>query len=246
MTIHLYQNHLLSEWPRAAGAPCVPRGGVFEATPHEHAQIQRRASCRRQLTRLPIEDTTTDGWWHATVYLIGGGPSVQALDARDLMQLRAYGRVIAINESVFHVPSDAVFTADLTWWHRRALRLTATFHGHSIVAIPRTHPHMVPSTATSVVYRRGDFNSGLEALYWAASHRPPRIVLVGYDLTERGWWHLGYPWMQRDPSVHYAEWIAQFHRAGDELAADGQCVVNVNLDSGIRCFPFRTLTDVMR
>lgn len=181
-----------------------------------------------------------DRWATETVYIIGGGPSAGKVNFAKLR-----GIVIAVNDSGRLLPdADVLFTADLHWVRSR-LPLIESFAGDVVVAMPLNPRrvgalHPIPSRCWRVK-RRGDHNSGLEALYWAADMGARRIVLVGFDLKRPAHWHGGYEWVHRpemSPTVQYPQWVGCFAEAAVEMQERGVEVLNANRQSAIRSFPF--------
>lgn len=191
----------------------------------------------------------------ATVFLIGGGASAGRID---LDRIRGCGVVVAINDSVRRIPwADIVFSSDGVWVTRRA-GLLARFAGRKVAA---TDGGYVPPKAAGpieILDRRRDVrvsddpnliysahNSGFAALNFAVSREAKRIVLIGFDLDGGEHWHGGYEWRCRFGRADHPKWAAAFDAIAPELARRGIDVVNVNLDSAVRCFRFATLDEVL-
>jgi len=178
-------------------------------------------------------------WDTEPVFLIGGGPSAGASELGDL---RHQGIVVVVNESGRLLPwADVLFTADFTWVRRRTA-VIQQFAGMVVIAIPPGRPVRYPNVGgRQVVYveRRGDYNSGLEALYWVAHQGARHVTLLGFDLQRPAYWHGGYPWRNRLRTwATFQTWLPHFVVAAQEMTELGITVMNANAQSAIRAFPF--------
>lgn len=250
-TVAYYQNMGTRPFELRPGY-VVPCGAVVGVTLREHQRIQMRRMGTHHLRYLALEEIqpstplplSTDRWRRDTVYLIGGGPSAQSVDWEALQQ-RPRRVVVAINDSACHLPwADVLYSADFVWVQRR-VHVVRAFAGAVVLGTPvrQLRKGLRPvGRDVCLVPRRGDYNSGLEALYWVASQGARRVVLVGYDLREPRHWHAGYAWPNRfRTAAHFASWVPQFAAAAHELWAQGVRVRNANPVSAIRCFPFCTI-----
>lgn len=177
------------------------------------------------------------------VYLVAGGPSAASFDPR-----RKRGLIVGINDSAMRLPRcDVAFSADCIWVERRRGFLS-WFGGRKVVAAPLGWRTDLP---VEVVERRdglgisedpsvcfGGDNSGFAALSWAVANSFRDIVLVGYDLSEKGHWHDGYEWVCRKGAADYPSWVRYLEIVAPHYAAMGVRVRNRNRESAIRCFEF--------
>lgn len=237
---------------RRAGA--LPAGAsivCFHGKPRPRDVGWRLPVARVQAT-LPADLAR---WRGATVFLIGGGPSAEALD---LEAMRGRGLVVAINDSARKLPwADVMFSADMSYVQRRA-ELIRSFAGRVVLAAPSEFELPVglgrvervtrmPVGATSedpMVTVTG--NSGFSGLMLAVARGAARVVLVGFDMAGPGHWFGEYEWKCRLGVEHYPDWIAQMDAVADWIRARGCDVVNVNPASAIRCFRFAPLGELTK
>lgn len=195
-------------------------------------------------------------WDDKPCLIVGGGPSLKEWDIRDL---RAFGRVVALNDTMRYIQCDVVFSMD-TNWIKRSESLVAGFEGEEVWIA--THKYVKPYTVsmkTPVRYvekcnekglsrRRDSVNtqgtSGYGVMSLAFWKRAKLIYLLGYDM-KKGFhqqWHdsekiLGLP-RRRDNQHYYNQWGGRFSRMVRVLKEAGVRVVNLNPDSAVTCFEF--------
>lgn len=96
----------------------------------------------------------------------------------------------------------------------------------------------------------GGGNSGFQALNLAVQFGARRIVLVGYDMTDRGGvhWYGRNDWKQaNNPNQsNFDRWIKVFEASAPVLRDMGAEVVNASPDSALKCFPRRSIGDAFK
>lgn len=192
--------------------------------------------------------------------IIASGPSAKKAD---LTLLRGRARVIAIKQNVDLCPwADIVYGCDAAWWrHRRGL---PEFGGVKVCwagnGIPKTEYPDIRRVEIALgqglkKYSEdlqaqpgtvgGGGNSGFQAINLALQFGARRIILIGFDMNDRGGKH----WYGRNhwPSANnpddscFLRWIANLSKAAPVLQSLGVDVVNTSPDSALRCFPFADL-----
>ncbi|OBQ68930.1 hypothetical protein EFV37_29265 [Mesorhizobium loti] len=92
-------------------------------------------------------------------------------------------------------------------------------------------------------------NSGFQALNLAVQFGAKRILLVGFDMTDRN----GIHWYGRNTwhgannpnESNFRRWIEAFDKAAPVLSAMGVQVINTFQGSAMRCFPRRSIEDML-
>jgi hypothetical protein len=95
----------------------------------------------------------------------------------------------------------------------------------------------------------GGGNSGFQALNLAVQFGARKVVLVGFDMTDRG----GVHWYGRNrwsgannpDQSNFRRWIAAFEKAAPVLAGIGVEVINASRDSALNCFPKMSLEEAL-
>jgi hypothetical protein len=225
-----------------------------------------------QRTRLKInphrpayEILKDEEWAGQRCFIIGGGPSLAGFDFE---RLRGRGRIIAINKSYLDVPfADILFFMDgskTTFYglvHSGQLgpgciEAWNNFAGHKVflnllgrkfddVHSLRAAGRMGLSRSLRQGIYHGN-NSGVGAVGLAVCLGANPIYLLGIDCKfsgGRSHYHSGYP--GRMPERVFQSFITDFHRLNKFLARTSFRVVNLNPDSGVRCFPFSTIDEVL-
>lgn len=163
--------------------------------------------------------------------------------------------------------ADAVYGCDKAWWqYRCGLKdfpgLKMCWAGNGLDGFPdirrveiakSENPQDVYSSSIlteKVGVIGGGWNSGFQSLNLAVQFGARRILLVGYDMTDRGGLH----WYGRNtwngannPSDHaFRRWVGAFQLAVPTLKALGVEVINTSPNSALRCFPNRSIADMLK
>lgn len=93
-------------------------------------------------------------------------------------------------------------------------------------------------------------NSGFQALNLAVQWGARRIMLVGFDMSDRGgkhWYGRNlWPMSANPDETNFKRWIAAFDRAAPQLQDLGVEVVNCSPASALTCFPKRSISDALK
>lgn len=195
-------------------------------------------------------------WRDERVAIIASGPSAKTFD---FSRIRRTFRVIAIKENVELCPwAHVVYGCDGAWWrHRRGLpdfaglrisydaRVCEQFPGIKRVDIAKMNDRIILDGPMSI---GSGGNSGFQALNLAVQFGASRVILIGFDMTDRG----GVHWYGRNawngannPSEHnFRRWCAAFQASLPDLS--GVDVVNVSPVSVLKAFPRRSLDDTLQ
>jgi hypothetical protein len=91
----------------------------------------------------------------------------------------------------------------------------------------------------------GGGNSGFQALNLAAQFGADRILLIGFDMTDRSGVHWygrnKWPMANNPDQSNFTRWLGAMDRAAPELARRGVRVINANPASAITAFPRMSL-----
>ncbi len=93
-------------------------------------------------------------------------------------------------------------------------------------------------------------NSGFQALNLAVLWGAKRILLIGFDMTDRSGVHWygrnNWPQANNPNQSNFKRWIAAFDAAAPVLAGMGVEVVNATTSYAMKCFPRRSIEDALR
>lgn len=181
-------------------------------------------------------------WPGETIFLLGGGPSLQGFDATKL----AGRRVIALNSSWALMPdADVLLAPDRRWWRWNKGKIG--FRGdHRITTQPEA-----PAGVHLMEYggREGlsadpwclkGRNAGHQGINLAVHLGAARIVLLGFDQKPaedgRAHWHEEHR-IPSDPADYANTMIPEFETLPAPLATLGVEVLNATPGSALECFP---------
>ena len=212
-----------------------------------------------------ITKAVQDGAWAGQrCFIIGGGPSLLGFDYE---RLRGE-RIIAVNRAYEDVPfADILYAMDYQFYRwiiggdlgQPALERFNNFKGirlwfdiNNVAFGPNVHyvrgfqaaHYGFPAALERGIY--GGNNSGYGALQVALLLKANPIYLLGYDFQHAGGRshsHSGYPRKQSEHSVFgFKQGFIDLAR---DITAHGFRVVNLNPQSGLRCFEFSTFDEVV-
>ena len=214
----------------------------------------------------PFSEVIPDGAWAGErCFVIGGGPSLIGFDFE---RLRGQGRIIAINRAFEHAPfADICFFMDASSntfyglvknkrFGQDALQKWNDFEGHKVylnlIGRRLDDVYSVRSAGRSGVSNsiaKGLYhgnNSGVGAIGLAVCLQANPIYLLGFDCgfsAGKSHYHSGYP--GRMPESVFKGFAKDFGRFAKFLARTKYRVINLNPQSGMRCFPFKTMDEVL-
>lgn len=186
-------------------------------------------------------------WEGDRAFLLGGGPS---LSSCDLDALRSQGKIIAINRAFEAAPeADLLFWADRRFYEWFAAGIDALGGEKVTVSDDGDYPDDVcrlkwdRSAPFSIdPTRLAGQCSGGHAINLAALLGCREIWLLGFDFGD-GHWHDGYP-QTGNEHLRTKKFVPAIERMAPHLAASGIAVFNANPASNLRCFPFRSLSEL--
>jgi len=183
-----------------------------------------------------------------TVFLIGGGPSV---DLQVLPFLPDRAPTIAINSAFEDCPeADVCFWSDQRWLRWNVDKLSG-YHGIKICR----HPDFTIDTRGQIIHRLRNRTglglstdpqylhgvcSGAAALNLAFLMGAARIVLIGYDMSG-GQYHDRHK--VKTSTSAYETYMRHFPPMATALERIGVEVFNVSKQSKLKCFPYKPLKD---
>lgn len=201
-------------------------------------------------------------WSSATVYVVGGGPSLLPWKSH-LDDLPARGIVVGVNQSALEVAGcHALYTQDRRFYARieKSGRLAQMVSSGTRIAIARRpgslwaadmirgaeHLDLVepPAERGPGAIVQG-LHSGHGALQWVILQGARDIVLLGYDLRPLGKgevtrWNAGAMWAPKSDEVNWGRWVREM---ASIPIPGGVRVRNANPESAVKCFPCTTYAE---
>lgn len=192
-------------------------------------------------------------WNNATVFIIGGGPTIKDMP----LELIHKERVVGVNDA-FRLGSwvDVCWFGDNRWfdWNRKAL---LEFGGLKATCAPRAknkpgikwfargRSNGICAKADTVSWNQ---NSGASAINYAYHMGANRVILLGFDMkrSEAGeeWWHNHHQLKGRNPNP-YPRFLARFPRIKADADKLGLEIINATPGSVLDIFPMKTLEEVL-
>lgn len=194
-----------------------------------------------------MQQTSLD-WVGQTCAIIASGPSAKKAGVH---LLQGKMRCIAIKENVNLAPwADVVYGCDRWWWEWR--KGLPEYKGIKI-AYDRTLAGKYPDIQFIDIVKTADRlvldspgvtgsggNSGFQALNIAVSAGVKRIILIGFDMTDRSgvhWYGRNRAHGSNNPTEdNFRRWRAAFKNASAQLHELGIEVSNASQDSVLTCF----------
>lgn len=210
----------------------------------------------------PFSDVMPDGAWRGQpCFILAGGPSLIGFDFE---RLRGRGRIIAINRAFEFCPfADILFLMDITFYNKchvpgrqEWIEAWNAFQGYRVfLNIKGRQLEDVFSIKTAG--RTGLTNrlqnglchgnhSGHGAINLAFVLAASPIYLLGYDgkfTNGRAHFHDGYGEGRLEKS--YRAFIQDLQRQAAILKKTSTQVFNLNPDSALRAYPFKTIDEVL-
>ena len=187
-------------------------------------------------------------WPGATVYVIGGGPSLKNLDL-DFTRNR---RTIVTNNAYKLAPwAEILFFMDHKWYQQHAgwLELFTGIKVHIADGSKNNHKlkWMQRGSKTMLSHQRNIINhgnnSGYCAVHLAYLLGAAKIILVGFDMklvdNEQNF-HNDHQRKMRD-NIYEAEYIPVFDTIRQPLQKKGVTLLNMTENSGLKNIPFISL-----
>ncbi len=187
-------------------------------------------------------------WDGATVFILGGGPSLAKLN----LELIHDHRCIGVNNA-YQLGNwvDAMWFGDSRWyeWHWKRL---LKFGGLKACCVPRLDGFpgikvFARGKVKGIDDRNGrvswNGNSGASAINFAYHTGARRIVLLGFDMRRvdgQANWHFDHPSPEKDP---YQRFLRCFPDIAKDAKRLGLMILNATPESGLTLFPMARLED---
>jgi hypothetical protein len=194
-------------------------------------------------------------WSGDDVAIIASGPSTKTAG---IEQLRGKCRIIAIKENIDLCWKwcDLCYGCDASWWRNRNWlkdfpRLKVSFEAkHEGIHRIDIDRH-VDRILTETPGRLGSGgNSGFQAVNLAVQFGARRIMLVGFDMTDRSglhWYGRNRGQNRSNPTEdNFRRWRAAFHATAPWFRDNGIEVVNASEHSAVTCFPRTTVEKALQ
>lgn len=211
-----------------------------------------------QIDRIPAAALREGMWQGRRCFIVGGGPSLKGFDWTKLR-----GELtIAINRAFEYLDADILFAMDsgvhdtimsgrfgdavrdkferfsgLKVWLDSGVKGVLHLRNNGLTGLS---PSLEDGLSTGG-------NSGYAALNLAILLGANPIYLLGFDMKGDGqggqaWFHNGYPTKQSEDV--YGDFIKAFDAVAPEIRSRGIDVINLNPESGLKCFPFGKFEDI--
>lgn len=237
----------------------IRRGDVFREPDEERAADWIRSKVAEPLDTIKLNSRGWTGlhWDGATVVCIGAGPSLKAeqCDAVAAWRERTGGKAVVVNTSFRLAPwADVVYACDARWWAKYREEVAAACSGElwtqDAVAAGDGVKLIKSDTSKGLSKRVGVIaqgnNGGYQAVGLAYAAGAARVVLLGYDMHDRGGshWHGDHP-PGLNVASNFKRWIENFGELATDLTAAGVEVVNATPGTALRCFKKLSLEDAL-
>lgn len=174
-------------------------------------------------------------WADEIAVIVASGPSA-ARTPLDLAIGKA--KVIVVNSSWRLAPwADVLFGCDAGWW----------FHNDGVPDFPgrkyASSPAATRRFGLELFSTRGS-NSGLRAIRLAEHFEAALILLVGFDMHDKGGahWHEPHGGKLRNPiAASMRDWVIEIERERYRFKVP---IVNCTPGSALTCFPFRAFEEM--
>lgn len=215
-----------------------------------------------------IDRFHTDQWKGESCVIIGGGESLKGFDFTRLKSKKTIGvnRVFEVFDCDILYFMDSVFYRNIVegkmdtftqynisgrWKEFPGVKVSLTpmncsIYAHGVHVVRRLAEMQLSRDLKKGIY--GGNNSGVGALMLAAVLGANPIYLLGFDMKveESTHWHGGYPHTNKESLTSRLE---SYRKNFEEVASlfENACikVVNLNPDSGLRCFEFDSVERVL-
>lgn len=243
---------------------CLDPFGSFSASipkrnqviPHVVRLVKRIV--REYSSGMQTEFRVPKIWPNEPAFILGGGPSIKGFDFK---RIRGRGRVFAVNDAGIvenRAPwADVLYFSDRRWLEWNHGKLQNHFGEWKISRQPMSWPLAEGVTVHKVDFlsRRwsdwpnavGGWCGGSQAINLAYLFGCNPIILLGFDMREQAVmnWHANH----KQPHVanqHRDHFIPCFETViAPALRKRNVTVINTNPRSGLRCFPFASIEEIL-
>lgn len=210
--------------------------------------------------RLLLNDIKDNAWAGERCFIIGGGPSLKGFDFSRLKN----ELVIGINRAFEKIDCTIHFSMDKKFYEwlsqgrfgKAALERFKNFPGYRVWVDSAGYNYPDDIRLVTAAGKESfteslrdglgtGNNSGYAALNLACILGANPIYLLGFDMKSENkkqtWWHNGYP--KNQGGAVYEKFKGCFENAAKRIK-DKNRVVNLNPESGLRCFKFGTFEEI--
>jgi hypothetical protein len=192
--------------------------------------------------------SVVDIWPNSTVFILGGGPSLNDVD----FGLIKDQKIIGINNA-YQLGDwvDVCYFGDTRWysWHSEKLSDFGGLIVHSSNVNSRHVKRLLRGKSMGIDTRKKyvawNYNSGGSAINLAYHLGARRIVLLGYDMRrvdDQANWHQGHPNAKKNPYERFLRCFPEIKKDADELGVE---ILNATPDSELKVFPIVKLKDII-
>lgn len=235
---------------------------VDPSSPIHMGQSRRTPEGARSSNKSTFSSIMPDGTWKGRrCFIVAGGPSLRGFDWTKLD-----GEiVIAVNRAFEFCNPTVCYSMDTRFWSwvekkefgspawtkyrdmpgfKCFLDTTGFPFTPDVYIIPNGGANLFTSSIIDGL--SSGQNSGHGAVNLAYLMGADPIYLLGYDMRsdvpiDNQWFHTGYP--SRNKTDIYPRFAQNMNEAAAMLPDRGR-IINLNPDSGLKCFPFGSISDV--
>lgn len=198
-------------------------------------------------------------WKYDIAAIIASGPSAKGINLDGLQRCK----VIAIKRSFDLYPAaDVVYGCDAPWW--REVRGLPKFKGLKIcyrksllsgTEFPDIKRVEIIENCDKLLFDEpgtigSGGNSGFQSLNLALQFGAKRVVLIGFDMTDRPGAHWygrnNWPGANNPSPDNFKRWIKTMETAAIDLAARGIEVINTSPYGALKAFTRWSLDDTLK
>lgn len=190
--------------------------------------------------------------WNSTVFILGGGPSINAVD----FSLIKDKHIVGVNDA-FKLGNwvDVCWFGDERWyqWNKEKLRhyqgilFGCPPNSHKIVKVINVLRSDICGISPSPDRIYWNKSSGGSAINLAYHLGATKIVLLGYDMhvvDDRHNWHSNHKHIPRN-DIYERRFIPPFEKIAQDADRIGLEIINATPNSALTVFPHKRLEDLI-
>jgi hypothetical protein len=211
--------------------------------------------------------TIPGNWFNSQCLIIGGGPSLSEFNPKLIEGHLSIG----VNKAFLSFDTNINFSMDY-WFYdslqkesknslvyqrwaaykglKLFLRQDNKSYGNDVYTVKKIEMETISDSINNGIYCGS--NSGLGAIMVAISLGAKKIGLLGFDMlvdnaNKKTHWHPGYKGQSVSQIAKVLDGFKEsFERVAPKIKAAGVSVINLNSNSGLKCFEFGLIGEFLR